>query len=263
MYLMAAKRTLLSLALVPLAACATTARRGLEPLVTDRPDFTESSETVERGLIQLESGGTFARAGGERAGSIGEALFRVGLAPRTELRVGLNSYAIARTQGSTVRGIEDASLGAKIKLLQGGEPGSVRPTVAVILATSLPTGATPFRSSKLQPEVKFTGAWDLNERVAFSSNLNYSWIREEFESYGEAAATASFGIGLTERLGSYVEYYGFFPRIEGSERSHFANGGLTFGITPNLQLDARAGSQVARRDEGPSYFFGLGISRRW
>lgn len=250
-------------ALLPLAACATANRAGLEPLVTDRPDFTESSETVARGLVQLESGGTFSREGDERAGSVGEALFRIGLAERAELRVGLNSYAISRVAGSTLRGLEDASLGAKIKLLQGGDVGSARPTVAVIVGSTLPTGATPFRAAKLQPEVKLTGAWDLTERVAFSTNLNHAWVRDRFDSYGESSATASFGIGVTERVGSYVEYYGFFPRFDGAERTHFANGGFTYGLTNDLQLDWRVGSQLRRRDDGPSYFVGVGLSRRW
>jgi hypothetical protein len=37
-----------------------------EPLASDRPDFTESSSTVGRGIWQLESGYTFIedRAGG-------------------------------------------------------------------------------------------------------------------------------------------------------------------------------------------------------
>jgi hypothetical protein len=253
----------LAVLLAPLAACATASRVNVGPLVTDRPDFTESSETVDRGLVQLESGGTFSRDGDERAGSFGEALFRVGIAERTELRVGLNSYAISRVSGSTSRVLEDASLGAKVKLLQGGDVGSARPTVAVIVASSLPTGASPFRSNKLQPEIKLTGAWDLTERVAFSTNLNHAWVRERFESYGESSATASFGIGVTERVGSYVEYYGFFPRFDGAERTHFANGGLTYGFTDDLQLDGRIGSQLGRRADGPSYFVGLGISRRW
>ena len=34
-----------------------------EPMVTDRPDFTESTSTVMPGVYQLEAGYTFARFG--------------------------------------------------------------------------------------------------------------------------------------------------------------------------------------------------------
>ncbi len=249
--------------LLPLVGCATASRAGLEPLVTDRPDFTESSETVPSGLVQLESGTTYTQDGSAKGASLGEALVRVGVTPRAELRLGFNSYSIAREAGSTVRGFEDASIGAKVKLVQGGDVGSVRPTVAVIVGTSVPTGATPLRSTLLQPEVKTTWAWDLTDRLAFSSNLNYAWIREPLQSYGEAGATASFALGLTDRVGSYLEYFGFFPQQDGVDRSHFANGGLTFVLHDNLQLDARAGQQVRRQADGRSFFVGVGLSRRW
>ncbi len=232
-------------------------------MVTDRPDFTESSETVARGLVQLESGVTYTRDGDTRATSFGEALVRVGLAPRAELRVGLNSYAVERSAGTTLRGLEDASLGAKVKLLKGGETGSAKPAVALVVNSSLPTGASAFRASKPQPEVKLAGAWTFSDRLSFSSNVNYAWVRNRSESYGEPSASASFGIGVTERVGSYLEYYGFYPRLDGAERSHFANGGVTFSINDGMQLDARVGSQVNRKAEGPSYFFGVGVARRW
>ncbi|MFQ5990494.1 MAG: hypothetical protein ACE5K9_11330 [Candidatus Methylomirabilales bacterium] len=34
-----------------------------DPLVTDRPDFTESTETVAPGRFQIEAGYTFSRPG--------------------------------------------------------------------------------------------------------------------------------------------------------------------------------------------------------
>ncbi len=45
-----------------------------EPLVTDRPDFTESAETVAPGLFQLESGYTFTRRGDDKEHALGEFL---------------------------------------------------------------------------------------------------------------------------------------------------------------------------------------------
>ena len=256
-------RRLLLVALAPLGACATVARPSLAPIVTDRPDFTESSETVPRGMRQLESGGSITREGGDREVALGEGLLRVGLSNRTELRLGLNSYNFSRTGGLRVRGHDDASIGAKVRLLAGGATGSARPAVALIVATSLPTGASPYRVHQLQPEVKLTSAWDLTDRVAFASNLNYAWVREPQLAYGIAAASGSLSIGLTERVGSYVEYYGFVPTTAQAPRSHFGNGGLTMLISDNLQLDGRVGTQLARAGRSREYFFGLGLSRRW
>ena len=232
-------------------------------MVTDRPNFTESSETVPRGLVQLESRVTLARDGDIRAAAIGEALVRIGLAPRGEVRVGLNSYAVERAGGMTARGLQDMSLGAKVKLVEGGTTGSLKPTIAVVAASSLPTGASAFRAPKLQPEVKLAGAWTISDRLSFSSNINYAWVRERSATYGEPSASASLGIGLTDRVGSYVEYYGFYPRTDDAPRTHVADGGLTFAVTHNTQLDWRLGSQLRRTSAGASYFVGVGFARRW
>ncbi|MBL8961077.1 MAG: transporter [Gemmatimonadetes bacterium] len=240
-------------------ACASVPRQDLEPLVTDRPDFTESSETVAPGMAQLESGATVQRVGEETGTTVGEALLRVGLAPRAELRLGFNSYAVVRSPGVRQQGLEDASVGAKLGLVNGG---GVVPKMSLIVASSVPTGAQTFRADKLQPEMKLTAAWDLSDRVAFSSNLNYSWIRDEFDTVGEVAATGSFGFGLTDKLGLYTEYFGFFPQQAFSPASHYSNLGFTWVFNPNLQLDVRGGighNGLGRRD----VFSGIGVSRRW
>ncbi|MBK8249721.1 MAG: transporter [Gemmatimonadetes bacterium] len=124
--------------------------------MTDRPDFTESSETVPTGMAQLESGATVQRVGEETGTTVGEALLRVGLASRVELRLGFNSYAVVRSPGARQQGLEDASVGAKLGLISGG---GVVPKMSVIVASSVPTGAQPFRADKLQPEMKLTAAW--------------------------------------------------------------------------------------------------------
>jgi len=243
-------------------ACQRVVETAPEPLVTDRPDFTESSDAVLPGQAQLESGTTFTRSGDSKTQSVGEVLLRVGAAPRTELRFGFNSYSVDQTAGVHSSGFEDASLGVKFRFADGGGTGSLRPAMSFIAMTSLPTGAAPFRQKMLQPGGKLTAAWDFTDRIAFSSNVNYFMVREPGATSGEWASSGSLGIGLTEKIGSYFEYFGFYPTESYEDAQHFVNGGLTFGLGPNLQLDARAGSGI-RNLRGPDYFVGIGISRRW
>ena len=62
------------------------------PLVTDRPDFTESTKTIPRGHLQIEAGFTFVydRRGDDRLRdhAAPELLLRIGLADDFELRIG-------------------------------------------------------------------------------------------------------------------------------------------------------------------------------
>lgn len=233
-----------------------------EPLVTDRPDFTESTAAMGRGEVQLESGYTLDQVGEERSQSFGELLLRVGVGHRLELRLGFNSYAVSTAPDvAEVSGLEDTSLGFKLNLSEGSaEPGLGLPSAAIIVATSLPTGADPYRGSRLQPEVKFGVGWDLTERVAFSSNWNYAYLADLAGDYGEFSVSGSFGFGLTDRMGAYTEYYSFHPAGV-REAAHYANGGLTFQLTPDFQLDARLGRGFNGADR--DRFFGIGLARRW
>ncbi len=131
-----------------------------EPLVTDRPDFTESTEAVPAGHFQLEAGYTFtldsegkARA---RAHSVPELLLRIGVVEGFELRIGWDGYSWTdeqfegRTRGGRrvprtdwSQGGHDMSLGFKHKLI---EQDGLLPHFGVIGAITIPSGSTGISS---------------------------------------------------------------------------------------------------------------------
>jgi Putative MetA-pathway of phenol degradation len=247
------------LAVLAFVGCAPAVRFGSEPLVTDRPDFTDGTSTMPVRHRQLETGATFTRIADRRETTLGEALLRAGLTSRAELRVGLASYAVVTSAAGRQQGMEDASLGAKIGVLHGG---GLVPATAVLVVTSLPTGATPFRSTSAEPEAKLIAAWQLGDRVEFATNLNYAWRRSEVGALGEVAASGSLGLSLTDRVGLYAETFGVFPREASERASSYSNVGLMYVLNPNLQLDLRGGvghNGLGRRD----VFSGVGVSRRW
>lgn len=230
-----------------------------EPLVTDRPDFTESTAVMAPGRVQAEAGYTFgSAAGGRRSHSVGEVLLRVGVLSGVELRVGVNSWAVERVDGVTeARGMEDAGLGAKVALFRGA--GWV-PEASLIVASSLPTGADEVTAGAAEPEAKLALGWELGERVGLASNVNYAWLRGTPGRPGEASASASLGVSLLEALGGYAEYFAFHPTAGDGEDRHYVNGGLTYRLSPDLQLDARVGARAGGARES---FVGVGIARRW
>jgi hypothetical protein len=256
----------LVLPLVGLTGCLHSVRPSSQlasqPIVTDRPDFTESAVTVPQGMIQLEAGQTLTQENRLQSVTFGETLVRVGLSPRVELRVAPNSVALAQ-DGSVLRlGYEDSGLGFKFAFRDAGE-GSKRwiPALALIVDASIPTGAAMFRSEHVLPGVKGLMAWDLTERVAFSSNVNWALAEDAVRTHNEWSVSGSVGVGLTDRWGAYTEYYGFGENVQGWQRRDYLNGGVTFQPVPALQFDARVGMgpSMSRRD----YFVGLGLSRRW
>ncbi len=91
-------------------------------------DFTESTNSVDRGVWQIEIGITWEE---DNVLVFPEALARLGISERVELGFGLSSYV--DTKGAS--GLSDASFGVKLELgsVAGGE-------MAVITEVSIPPG---------------------------------------------------------------------------------------------------------------------------
>lgn len=234
----------------------------LEAIITDRPDFTESTETVPLGRTQIEGGVTFSRSGEARDGSFGEVLVRHALGNKTELRFEVPNFANSRGEGARTSNLEDGSIGFKRVLLPGSGLGFRKPRVSLIGSVGLPLGSREVRGSGVQPGVKLLLGVDLNERFSLSSNLNAAYLKDEAGRFNEISGSVSLGIGISERVGSYVEVFGFAP---GGERdsSKYLNGGLTYQLNPDFQLDARLGIGLGNDVDGPDHFFGVGASRRF
>lgn len=237
-------------------------------IVTDRPDFTESPLVVPmRFKAQIEGGYTFTRSGEDREHAIGEILVRVPVAERVELRFGLPSYLLLRSDANgDASGFDDAFLGAKFALSGGsGETGFFkRPATALLIGTSLPTGASAFREDDLQPEAILALAIDLTDNLKLGSNLGYARASDGGERFNQFFGSVSLGVELTERAAAYFEFYGF-TRVDAAttDGERFFNGGLTYLINDDFQLDARAGVGLNNDAAGPDYFFGFGFARRF
>ncbi len=90
-----------------------------------RAQESESAQTVPRGVVQIEGGAGFARANSERETSLGNALVRVGLDPKTEVRIGVPSYVFLRGAGRA-SGFGDGFIGIK-RTLFGDQKAQLAP----------------------------------------------------------------------------------------------------------------------------------------
>lgn len=242
-----------------------------EPLVTDRPDFTEASSTVGAGRIQLESGYTFVRdedGGTEtRSHSYPEALLRAGVfADWLELRIGQNfgNARSASIDGSVnASGPEDLYVGSKLSL---ADQTGVSPEVALILQATLPTGHGDASAGRVLPGINLLYGWDVVDgllTLGGSSQANGA-VDDGDEGYAEFAQSLTVGYTLSERVGAYTEWFAFSPSgasAPGVGPEHYANGGLTLRVTDDLQLDVRAG--VGLNGRADDLFAGSGFAIRY
>ena len=249
-------------------SCTTTCSGGPnldEPLVTDRPDFTEASSTVGKGVAQLEIGYTFTSddSGGmkTRSHSFPEPLLRYGiLQDWLELRVAWN-YNEEQTNGVTASGSDDLYLGFKIGLTpQQG----VLPEMALIPQMTTPTGAGAFTANEVLPGANLIYGWEINDflSTAGSTQFNRSVDDGTGNAYTEWAQSWTVAYTLTDEFGAYTEWFALFPHSADTARpEHYFNGGFTYLLTDDIQWDIRAGKGL--NGAADDYFVGTGLSLRY
>lgn len=238
-----------------------------EPLVTDRPDFTEASVTVGRGVFQVESGYTFGQDDEEgvrtRSHSIGEVLFRYGvLADWLELRLGVSpvSESVRAAGGTTsASGVEDLYLGTKFALTP--QAGWL-PEMAIVPQVTVPTGSDEFTDGDALPGVNWLYGWDVNDFLSTGGSTQVNRAVDTGGDYAEWAQSWTVGYGLTDRVGAYTEWFAFFPQgASEAQPEHYLNGGFTLLLTDDVQWDVRSG--VGLNDAAEDFFCGTGLSVRF
>lgn len=237
------------------AAKAVVPKEPLPELVSDRPDFTESTVVVRPGVIQTEMGVTVGAEGGRAQLSTGEIVMRIGVRKGLELRFGGEGLVAERASGSRwQRGVSDAEIGLKIGVW---EQRRYLPALSLIPILSLPTGASAFSSGGYEPTIKFALDKDLIAGFTVGGNLNLSSLRTDTGRFIQRGYSLSLGHDLVAGFGGYWEVYGFTPWEEGSTTAWIGNTGLTHAVGKNAQLDVRVGKRMS--GVGPDWFAGVGF----
>lgn len=239
-----------------------------EPLMTDRPDFTEASTTVGKGALQIESGYTYVRnqdpGDNSTTHSLGEVLFRYGVfADWFEFRIQvlpLRQTTSIPGPSRTVTGLSDLYLGAKIGLTpQEG----IWPEMAIVPQMFVPVGSGAFTSGDILPGVNWLYGWDVNDFLAMggSTQFNNRLDGTTGSRYTEWAQSITFNYVLTETVGAYTEWFVLIPSGADTERvQHYLDGGFTYRLTPDVQFDLRAGFGLTGASD--DFFAGTGVSIR-
>lgn len=242
------------------APAGETTAQGEEALVTDRPDFTESAQTVLAGRVQVEGGVTFERAGSARMRSVGEVLVRVGAGDRAEIRLGVPSY-LTVSDGGRTSGLDDAFLGAKFRL---NGPDS-KTGLALLAGSALPTGSRRVAEHRYQPEAVLAADFPDFGKFSLAANLGGGRMVDGGQRFTQLWGSVSLGRELTEKTGAFFELFAFNRDAPGGSSRKYFDTGLTHQITPDFQLDARIGFGLNNNNGGggPDYFYGFGVSRRF
>lgn len=230
-------------------------------IVTDRPDFTESSEVIRKGGFQFESGLSFESDGRDsdraRSFTAPSALMRIGLGHRTELRLGGDGVLTELVSGVRSSGYSDFEVGAKVHLLYADRAGF---DLAILPIVSLPVGADGFTSGTVDPTLKITWARELPAGFGATGNVNLAMLSDEAGRFDQKAISVSIGHDLVAGWGSYAEVYGFSRLDRAGSRAITLNGGFSHPAGDRIQFDIEAGRGVTA--DAPDWFFGAGFAIR-
>lgn len=232
-----------------------------EALVTDRPDFTESTASVRPGRWQIETGYTYEEVERQELHNLGEALLRIGLTELVELRLELPSYVDQSGPLGDARGLGDAAIGFKLETAAGSdEPRFLEPAMALLVSTTLPTGDSEIGEPHLQPSVLLALDWAVSDRLGVGSNVGLSYASADGEQFAEASFSVALGADLRGDWGGFLEYFAFFPESAGGDPTHFVDGGVTYLLSNDFQLDLRLGTEIGGETD---LFAGVGLAYRW
>jgi hypothetical protein len=240
-----------------------------EPIVTDRPDFTEASVTVGRGVVQLESGYTYTfdddGTTSVRTNGVPEALFRIGMfADWFEWRLSYNYLDETTSQTgvgrSTISGSDDLYLGVKLALT--GQFG-ILPEMAIIPQMFVPSGAPGISAGETLPGLNWLYGWEVTKFIEMggSTQANRRLDDETNEPFTLFAQSWTINYALADQIGAYTEWFYLAP--DGADSNHtesYFDSGFTYRVTENVQFDVRAG--VGLNEAASDMFAGVGLSIR-
>jgi Putative MetA-pathway of phenol degradation len=242
----------------------------LREMQTDRPDVTESPFTIDPGHLQLES--SFFEYGNDRRTpegsgtrtkdwSIAPTNLRLGLTNRTEVGVIIEPLIRRSTSNAlhTERqsGVGDITVRPKVNFW--GDDGG--PTAFGLMPfVKIPTNTHDLGNNHVEGGVILPFACHLDAGWDLGAMTEVDLIRNQNNS-GYTSAwvnTLTLGHPLSKKLGGYLEL-----TSTASEGPHAMtlDGGLTYAVNENLQLDAGVNLGLTRAAEDIILF--TGISRRF
>ncbi len=247
-----------ALLLPAIPAFAAGAGQSDNAVTPDRPGFTNGSDVVPRGRIQVEGGVTrtvFSAGSGQGSQTDAPAiLLRTGLSDTVELRVTLPDYVWPA--GDNKSGFGDGAIGVRWKFHQskdGSTKFAFTPSVSVPLKTAVTT------SGHVDPVFLLSGETQSGPRWGISSNLILSYPTLGGSRLASYTATAQVTYALSGPLAVFGDVYD--NGVSGSGPTPIADAGLTYRIAPNAQLDLETGRGLG--GAAPARFYGGGLALRF
>ena len=227
-----------SFRIIFLLCCAITL--AAQEIITDRPDQTESSSTIQKDNLQIESGLLLEFLGedisySERTILTPTTLIRYGLLDFAELRI-VSQIESVKNKSTSVTGISDLEIGTKLQLLKK-EKSLLE--IALLSHIIIPTGSKEVSSNTTGSINKLCVSHRSNTNISIAYNLGYNYFGS-----GKGDLTYSFVLGsrINDKVSVYLEAYG--EVIDFEDNLTKINSGIIYLLKDNFQLDFSFGTGI-------------------
>ncbi|MBC8173151.1 MAG: transporter [Chitinophagales bacterium] len=233
----------------------------IEPIITDRPDQTESAAIVPKGYLQGEHGFSVHVTKPVNEYSVASTLFRYGINTNFELRLEIDPQIIV-DEVENISGVNPVALGLKTKLMENNIIDLSLITHIQFAELSSPEFKTDYNAvtARLAAAHDLTGFWGIGY------NIGIEWDGFHPAPYYVYTFTSGFSIG--EKFGAFAEVFGeinytaeVFGMPENTFNVHYYDGGFTFQPNENTQFDISAG--LNHRLGITDYYTAVGFSYRF
>jgi len=257
------RKLILSVILIGIVCCSfAQEEEQIGALITDRPDATEASSTVGKGVFQIETGGLYESFEDNNLKlenyTFNTTLLRYGILDNLEFRLGWDFVeGSSKVNGNKLdnisSGFSPLLLGVKIDI---AEEKNGWPEIALIgHIFPLFSASKDYRPESTAVDFRFSMSHTLSERSNLGYNIGGEWGNDSPEA--AAIYTLAYGYSISDKFGMYAELYGDFP--EDNKANHYWDAGLTFLVSNDLQLDVYTGTSITK---GQDILLGLGLSYR-
>lgn len=255
---------------------------------TDRPDFTDATYTVGKGVTILESGYTYRKSDDTELHldrrQLPETLLRVGVTDELELRFKYVGYVMTTINDQTtglktsIFGNDDLQISFKYEVLQQDD---WRPMVTFLGGTTIPSGTGGISANQTQPFANLVYGWGFRRWLYLKLSTGVDFVKTndvtkvvegslqegplglgDVDNISQWHQSVSLLFQASKHFGGFVEWFSFFSDNAGDNRaSNFVDTGMFIYITPNIQADIRIGERVS--DRVTTIFTGAGLSLRF
>lgn len=237
----------------------------MRELSTDRPDTTESPYTVDAGHFQIEAeplSWTRNKQDGVTTTSMNPSVnIKVGLLTWVDLQAVVGWSRVTEedpgNDDRVTRGVDDLTFRVKMNFWgnDGGDTaGALMPFV------TLPTHDSDFGDQRyvtggLIAPVAFTLPSGWSAAVMLELDLERNLADDGYTTILVQTVTASHAI--IDEVDGFIELVNNAPTESGAEATAYADAGITWGVTPNLQFDTGTNIGLTRASDDVRFFFGV------